>query len=718
MTTDHGYPAATRLDLRERLPVGDPVLEVADPYRWLEDEDSPESVAWLAEQETLYQAFRDRWPTREHFAHRVRQLLDSGYTGPPIHRGQRVFFSQRQPGDEHGRLLVTDDGDPANARVLLDPMQLDPSGATTLDAYQPSKDGRLLAYQISTGGTEDSTLRVLDVATGEIVDGPIDRTRYSPVAWLRDQDAFYYVRRLAPDLVPDDERQYHRRVYLHRVGSPAADDAEIFGAGRLKTSYYGVGVSWDGRWLTVSAAEGTDPRNDVWLADLQAGPLTAPQLKPVITGEDARTSVAVGRDGRLYVSTDLGAPRGRLAVTDPTDPGPATWRDLIPERPDAVLDDYLVLDDGNRPAAQVLVSWTRHAVSELSVHTATDGTIVRRVELPGLGTLGALIGRPEGGTEAWFSYTDYVTPPRVLRLTSQPSSQPTVHALPPGSVDVPAVSARQIEFASADGTTVRAFVLARTDLLDETAEGAPLAPAPTVLYGYGGFSNAMSPGYSASMLAWVEAGGVYAIAGLRGGSEEGEEWHRAGMLAHKQNVFDDFHAAAQALLDGGWTTPTRLGIQGGSNGGLLVGAALTQWPELFKAVVCSAPLLDMVRYQLHGLGVSWTGEYGDANRPDDLRWLHAYSPYHRVVDGTAYPATLFTLFAGDTRVAPLHGYKLAAALQHATARSLAEAPILLRRELNVGHGGRSVSKSVGLTADVLGFLAAELDLDVPAGEAP
>lgn len=709
--TGHSYPPAERDDLREPLPADSPVIEVADPYRWLEDDADPRTVEWLAAQQHLFATERETWSAREHFTDRVRELTDAGYVGPPNSRGARVFFSRRLPGAEHGQLMVTDDGDPANARVLLDPMAIDPTGSTTLDAYQPSKDGTLIAYQLSSGGTEESALRVMDVDTGDIVDGPIDRTRYSPVAWLRDERAFFYVRRLAPDLVPDQEQQYHRRVYLHRLGTSADDDVEVFGAGRAITSYYGVGVSWDGRWLTVSASEGTDPRNDVWLADLHATPAETPDLVPVLTGQDARTGVGVGRDGRLYVWTDLDAGRGRIAVGDPARPGPDSWHDLVPERADAVLSDFLVLDQGALNEAPVLlVSWTRHAVSEVTVHALADGTQLGSIELPGLGTIGGLIGRPEGGDEAWFAYTDHVTPTRVLHYDGA-SGALSVHSVPPGDVDVPAVTTRQLEFASADGTTVRAFVLARADLVDGES---PVTAAPAILYGYGGFGHTMTPGFSASILAWVEAGGVYAIAGLRGGGEEGEQWHRAGMLANKQNVFDDFHAAAEALIEGGWTTPERLGIHGGSNGGLLVGAALTQRPELFAAVVCSAPLLDMVRYQVHGLGVSWTGEYGDANRPDELRWLHAYSPYHRVEPGTAYPATLFTVFAGDTRVAPLHGFKLAAALQHATSRTPADAPILLRRELDVGHGGRSMTKSIGLTADVLGFLAHQLHLDVTA----
>ena len=350
-----GYPPARRQDLVESLPPATPIAAVADPYRWLEDEQSQESAEWLAAQEALMQADRPRWSAREHFADRVRELVDVGFRGAPTFRSEtdRVFSMLRLPGAEHAQLLVSESG--ATPRVLLDPMAIDPTGATTLDAYQPSKDGALLAYQLSVGGREESTLWVMDVATGELVDGPIDRTRYSPVAWLRDERAFYYVRRLPPQDVPEGEQQYHRRVYLHRLGTPTDDDVEIFGAGRAMTSYYGVSVSFDGRWLTLSASEGTDPRNDLWLADLSASRPEHPALREVVVGADARTGAQVGRDGRLYVFTDLEAPRGRLAVTDPTTPGPEHWRDLVSERPDAVLDDYLVLDGGRLSQAPVLL---------------------------------------------------------------------------------------------------------------------------------------------------------------------------------------------------------------------------------------------------------------------------------------------------------------------------------------------------------------------------
>lgn len=694
------YPPARRLDLADTLHG----REIADPYRWLENPTSTDTVAWSEAQDALFAAERDRWPGRDALRARLHQLLGSGVVSAPAWRGERPFFMRRTASQEHAVLLTVDpDG---RERVLVDPMDLDPSGTTTLDAWQPSKEGTLLAYQLSTGGDEESLLRVLDVASGKIVDGPIDRTRYSPVAWLPEGSqapgpAFYYVRRLPPEAVPDGEEQYHRRVMLHRVGTGPTEDVTIFGEGLEKTNYYGVSVSMDGRWLTVTASAGTAPRNDAWLADLTAGPLEKPLLRPVQTGLDAHTAPHVGRDGRLYLATDLNAHRGRIAVADPSRPEPENWADLVPEDTEAVLEDYAMLDAGlERPV--LLVGWTRHTVSEVTVHDLATGERIGDVPMPGIGSITGLSERPEGGHETWFGYTDHVTPPSVYRYDAR-TGETSLWASPPGSVDVPEVHTQQVTYTSRDGTQVRMFVI--------SPEPAPSAPRPAVLYGYGGFGVPLTPGYSASILAWVEAGGVYAVANLRGGSEEGEDWHRAGMREHKQNCFDDFHAAAERLVADGWTTPGHLGISGGSNGGLLVGAALTQRPDLYAAVVCAAPLLDMVRYEQFGLGETWNDEYGRADDPTELGWLLAYSPYHHVTEGVAYPATLFTVFESDTRVDPLHARKMCARLQAATSSTRT---VLYRRETDVGHGARALSRTIDLSVDTLAFLATHTGLRIDA----
>lgn len=702
MSSRSQYPTAAPQDTVDTVDG----RQIPDPYRWLEDVSAAATQTWSAEQDQLFTSWRDQLAAQAantpfataRLAERMGELLDAGFISAPVWRGQRMFVSQRVGDQEHPVVMVHDDD---GERVLIDPMRIDPTGGTTLDSWQPSKEGNLVAFQVSVGGTEESVLQIMEVATGKLVEEPIDRARYSPIAWLPGEEAFYYVRRLHPDLVPADQSQYHRRVWLHRLGADPASDVEIFGADQPMTSYFGVQVSRDGRWLIVSASAGTAPRSDVWIADLEASSLQAPTFTDVIVGQDSQTSAWVGRDGRLFLHTDHQAPRGRLAWAEPT--SPTLWHSLLAEDPTAVLEDVALVDDGDPTAPTAIVAaWRRHAVSEVTTHDPRTGARTGTVELPGLGSANGLVTRPGGGPEVWLSYTDYVTSPTIYRWTSAEGLE--VWTQPPGRrAQLPQIHVQQISTVSADGTTVRAFVIAPAAQVNA---GAPTRPAPAVLYGYGGFQIGLDPGYSASILTWVEAGGVYVVANLRGGGEEGEQWHRDGMRENKQNVFDDFHAIAEEIIAQGWTTPTQLGIWGGSNGGLLVGAAVTQRPDLFAAAICSAPLLDMARYQRFGLGQTWTEEYGDAAVPTELDWLLSYSPYHRVQDGTAYPATLFTVFQGDTRVDPLHARKMAAAMQHSTTASPEQAPVLIRQESGVGHGGRALSRSISLLVDQWQFVAA------------
>jgi prolyl oligopeptidase len=709
------YPAAPRQDLAETIHGH----QVADPYRWLEDADSDQTKSWLAAQEELYATYLSTVPGREKLAVRLGELLAAGEVGPPVWRGDRHFFSMREPGNEHAVLYTV--AASGAERALIDPAVIDPTGVTTLDSWQPDIEGRLLAYQLSEGGREESVLRVMDVATGLDVDGPIDRCRYSDVAWLPGGMAFYYTRRLAPADVPAGEDQFHHRVYLHRVGTTAADDVLIFGDGLEKTNYYSVAVSHDGRWLTITASAGTAPRNDVWIADLTATDAGAPTLQVVQEAVDASTWPRPGRDGRLYILTDRDAPRGRIAVAEPGDPAfpeYASWQELIPEDPAAVLTGLAILDGPGLEQPVLLTAAARHAISEVSVHDLAFGDRLGRLELPGLGTISGLTEHPEGGHEAWFVYTDYTAPSEVLRYDAT-SQTTTLWRRAPGAVDIPAVTAEQIPYQSADGTTVRMVVVSGSASnpnglgTRSPASPVPGLARPAILYGYGGFNISLTPAYSASILAWVEAGGVYAVAGLRGGSEEGEDWHRAGMREHKQNVFDDFHAAAEKLIADGWTTSEQLTVWGGSNGGLLVGASITQRPDLSAAAVCSAALLDMVRYEQFGLGETWNDEFGTVADPEEFGWLLAYSPYHHVTPGVRYPAVLLTSSEGDTRVDTLHVRKMCAALQFATAAPAAGRPVLLRHEGSVGHGARSLSRTIALAADALAFAAAQTDLELP-----
>jgi prolyl oligopeptidase len=692
--TRPAYPVAERLDLVDELHG----RRVADPYRWLEDPDDPRTVAWSQAQDELARCCLEGLPGRDRLRRRLTTLLQAGAVSPPVWRAGRALFTRRQPGQEHAALLVTEpDG---TERVLVDPAALDPAGTTTLDSWAPSIEGDRLAYQLSTGGDEEAVLYVVDVDTGTILDGPVDRCRYSPVAWLPGAEHLYYVRRLAPSAVPAGEEQFHRRVYRHRAGADPATDVEVHGAGLDPTNYYDASVSRDGRWLVVSASAGTAPRDDVWVADL-TGPAGDRALRPVQLGVDAKCQAWVVRDGMLYLLTDRDAPRGRLCRVDPTVPEYDRWTDVVPEAPEGVLADVALLAsaDGVPDVSVVLAAHTVAAADRLSWWDAASGNQLGSVPGQDAGTVSGMTSRPEGGRECWVGYTDHVTPPMVLHWSADTPTRTATWATAPGAVAVPDVRVSRLRYRSKDGTQVHMFVVAPV--------ADPDHPRPTVLYGYGGFNNALTPAYTASMLAWVEAGGVWAVANLRGGSENGEEWHRAGMRGRKQNVFDDFAAAAERLIDDGWTTPEQLGIYGGSNGGLLVGAALTQRPELYSAVVCSAPLLDMVRYELFGLGRTWNDEYGTAEDPVELGWLLGYSPYHHVEDGVDYPAVLFTTFDSDTRVDPMHARKMCAALQHATK---GDRPITLRRERDVGHGARSVSRTVELAVDQLAFLAARLGL--------
>jgi len=658
---------------------------IADPYRELEDPDGDQTRAWNARQDELFAEARRGWSARDGLRARLAELFGVGWVGAPYWRGDRAFAMRRDPGRDHPILTVTDSRprqkteassvpEPsAPPRTLVDPEALDPSGTTTLDVWEPSHEGDLLAYGLSAGGTEWAQISVVDVATGEVVDGPIDRTRHPSIAWQPGGKAFYYVRfRTMDDRAEDRLRQ---RVYLHQLGTDPATDVEVFGAGLPRATYLGVATSADGRWLVVTASRGTDARNDVWRADLTAGPLT---FTPLLVGADALTYPSFDTRGELWVLTNHGAPRRRVCRVD------ESWHEVIAEDAEAVVEDFVVLAD----MGLLVLLRTRHAVSEVTVHDLATGEWLRQLALPGLGSVTELSSRRRGST-IWLSYTGYTTPSTVLRADAatgelEESGQDST------------VTTRQVTYRSYDGTPVRMFLI---------EPAGPARPRPAILYGYGGFNIAMIPAYSPLILAWVAAGGVYAVANLRGGSEEGEAWHRAGMREHKTNVFDDFAAASDWLVDQGVTTRDRLGIYGRSNGGLLVGAALTRHPDKYAAVVCAAPLLDMLRYERFGLGELWNGEYGRAADPEEFAWLRSYSPYHQVVDGVGYPAVLFVVFEGDTRVDPLHARKMCALLQSATG---GPGPILIRRETGVGHSSRAVSRDVELAADLLAFLTAEL----------
>lgn len=697
------YPQAERTETTDH-PHG---IAIADPYQWLEDPSDERTREWSATQDELARGWLDALPGRTAIAETMRTLLNAGSVSVPLWRAGRAFFTRREPGQEFPTLHLRDhDG---SERVLLDVTELDPTGNTTLDTWSPNRDGSRLAYQVSVGGNEESLLHVLDVDSGKVLEGPIDRCRYSPIGWLPSGEEFYYVRKLKD--VPEGEESFHRRVWRHRIGTDPENDVLVHGEGLDPRFFFGVQVSEDGRWLVVQGSPGTARRDSIWIADLES---PTPQLRQILdAAENIRATAWVERDGRLYIHTTWDAPRWRLCVADPASPERDHWAELVPEDPDAVLEAArLFTSDGRQPELAVLR--TRHAVSEITLHDAISGTRTATVDLPGTGQVTALTTvdsqTDEQRERLWVGYTDFITPPCVHSY-SRETGRTTLAEAAPGAGVAPDVRTEQVTYESRDGTTVRMFVL--------SPPGNTHRTRPALMTGYGGFSLSMEPSYTPSALAWVNAGGVWALPSLRGGAEEGEQWHRDGMRESKQNVFDDFHAAAEYLIEQGWTSKNQLAITGGSNGGLLVGAALTQRPELYRAVVCSAPLLDMARYERFLLGPAWADEYGTADDETELRWLLRYSPYHNIVEsssgesgGIAYPSTLFSVFESDSRVDPSHARKMCARLQHATVANPGEQPILLRRETEVGHSTRSVSRTVGLATDHLGFLAHATGLDL------
>ena len=656
-----------------------------DPYRWLEDGGSAETRAWTEAQNEYTRQYLQAVPARAAIRRRLERLLAIGALSAPTPARGRYFY-QRREGTQDQPVLYVREGVHGEDRVLLDPNALDRAGTTALDWFFPSEDGRLLAYGLSRDGNEESELRVLEVATGRDLAERIPGTRACELAWLPDGTGFYYTRYPWPGQVPEEERQYHRTVYFHALGSDPERDPLIFKP-REKEHWPGVGLSPDGRWLLISVARTFD-QTDVYLQDRAAGG----PLRTVV--EDLPFQFAaevVG--GRLYVRTNLDSPQYGLYLADPADPDRAAWRRLIAPEEGAVLDGALVTREW------LVLSYLERASSRLQL-ARLDGSDRREVPLPGIGSVFGWGAEPDGD-ELFFGFSSYTVPPSVYRMELG-GAGPALWRRVEADLDPDRFVVRQVSYPSRDGTAVTMFVVAPRDLVRD-------GTAPVYLTGYGGFNISMSPGFSRSLLLWLEQGGVVAVPNLRGGGEYGEAWHQAGMLAHKQNSFDDFIAAAEYLIRERYTTPARLAIAGGSNGGLLMGAALTQRPELFRAVVIQVPLLDMLRYHRFLIARLWIPEYGSAEDPEQFRWLRAYSPYHHVRAGTAYPAVLLATAESDTRVDPLHARKMTARLQAATTSGH---PVLLRLESRAGHGaGKPVSKVLEELVDTWSFVFRELGIE-------
>jgi prolyl oligopeptidase len=684
-------PIATRIDAVVETIHG---VAIADPYRWLEDAGSPEVQRWTDQQNALTRQTLDAFPGRQALAERFWQLHEIGSLGAPVprHRGKsRRYFYTRRDGKQNQPVLYVRDGSAGADRALVDVNALAADGTRSLDWWFPSEDGALVAYGVSADGSEESVLRVREVATGRDLGDQIARTRACSVAWLPDGAGFYYTRYPAPGSVPAGEEKYHRAVYLHHLGAAPESDRKLFGDGRDRADWPQVVLSPRGRWLVIEVAQGWS-RSELYLVDTRRE--DAPPLA-LAAGIEARFEVAELLDDRLYIVTDQGAPRGRLLLARTAQPDRARWTEILPEQPE-ILEGVAVL----RGALAAL--YLKDATSRVQLH-ALDGRPLRQLRLPGLGSVAGLSAERQGD-ELFFTYTSFLTPTMVLRQglsAASAEAAPAIWKQLPAPLDPAPFEVEQVWLTSKDGTRLPMFLVHRRGLARD-------GDRPTVLSGYGGFNVSNLPGWTPSVAPLLEQGGVYALATLRGGGEYGEAWHQAGMLEHKQNVFDDFIAAAEWLIAAQITSPQHLAITGRSNGGLLVGAALTQRPELFRAAVCGVPLLDMLRYQKFRIAQLWIPEYGSADDPEPFKWLYAYSPYHHVKDGTAYPAVLIHTAESDTRVDPMHARKMTARLQAATR---GPRPVLLRLERKAGHGaGKPLGKVIEQLTDEWSFLFSQLGM--------
>ncbi len=659
---------------------------IPDPYRWLEDGESVETIAWTEAQNTATRKYLDAVPGRAAIRRRLGQLLSIGAISPPTPaRGN--YFYQRREGTQNQPVLYVRQGVSGTDRVLLDPNALNPDGTTALDWYYPSDDGQLLVYGLSENGSEESVLRVLRTATGERLPDEIPDTRACDLGWLPDGSGFYYTRYPRRGDVPDDELQYHRAVYFHQLGTDPAHDPLILKPVR-KEHWPGVDVSPDGRWVLVTVARTFD-QTDLYLQDrVGGGPLV-----PVVLDQPFQFEGVLGY-GTLYVRSNAEGQTYGLYRVDPTRPGRTEWQLIVPPRPDAVLDGVILTHD------TLGLSYLERASSRL-VLADLAGKNLRDVALPTIGSLAGWGAEPDG-TELFYAFSSYTVPPSVYRVDLKDGSEALWRRVE-ADLEPERFVLKQVSYPSRDGTVVTMFVVHRKDL-------ALTGKNPTYLTGYGGFNISMTPGFSRSMLLWLEQGGVVAVPNLRGGGEYGESWHQDGMLARKQNTFDDFIAAAEYLIRERYTAPAHLAIAGGSNGGLLMGAVLTQRPELFRAVLVQVPLLDMLRYHMFRIARLWIPEYGSSEDAEQFRFLRAYSPLHHVRDGVAYPAVLLATAESDTRVDPLHARKMAARLQAATS---SERPVLLRLESRAGHGaGKPVSKVLEELVDSWSFVFHELGVSI------
>ena len=676
-------------------PVEDTVQghKIVDRYRYLENPNDPDTKLYVERELSYTRSILDPLPGRDKINARLSQLLEIGTVGAP-QMGGKYYFHTRREGNQNQPVLYVREG--LNGalndkdRILVDVNKMSSDGTVALDWWFASDDGKYIAYGISQSGSEESTLHIVESATGKVLPDTIDRTRFASVAWMKDSSAFYYTRHPRKGEVPDGEEVYHVKVFYHKIGSDPAKDPLIFGEGRNPQDIPNVSLSEDDRWLLIDVGEGWT-KSEMYLQDLQS---KNPPLE-ITTGKDFLYGVDFF-EGKLYITTNEDAPHYRVFVADAVNPKRENWKEIIPQS-DAVLQNASVT------GGKLLAQYEHNATSELKLF-GLDGKKLTDVPLPAIGNVFSASGRYDRN-EIFYGFQSFTVPPSIYRVDLTEVKSALWAKVDAPSIDGSAYEVQQVWYTSKDGTKVPMFIVSKKGI-EKNGKN------PTLLTGYGGFNISMTPAFSRSMYLWMEHGGVYAVANLRGGSEFGEDWHRAGMLEKKQNVFDDFIAAGEYLIAQKYTDSDHLAIQGGSNGGLLMGAMITQRPDLFRAVVCQVPLLDMLRYQNFQIAKLWIPEYGSAEDAKQFDWLYAYSPYHHVKPGVEYPAILFMTGDTDTRVDPMHAKKMAALMQsEAKNGDSKDKPILLRIETKAGHGqGKPVAKQIEESTDMYSFLFWQLGM--------
>ena len=654
--------------------------KVLDNYRWLEDGKSPATQKWVEEEMSYTRGILDRLAGRDAIHKRLTELLSIGSVTPPAIAGRHYFYTKRE-GMQNQPVLYVREGLTGPDRVLVDANQLAADGTIALDWFQPSENGKYVAYGTSQSGSEMSTLHVIETKTGTVLPDTIERTRAASIAWKLDNTGFYYTRYPKKGDVPEGQEMYNRHVFYHELGDdPTQDDKPIFGEGRDAEDWPNVNLSNDGRWLLIQVSQGWT-KSELFLMDVKKG--TPPTR--ITTGKNFLYGGEVYND-KIYITTNEDAPRYRVFVSDAGNYDREAWKELIPQT-DAVLQGAAVF------GGKLFAQYEQNASSQLKLFDL-DGKKLNDLVLPAIGTVFGTGGRWDRD-EVFFGFQSFTFAPSIYRYDLKDGSTSLWTKVDAPSIDPSAYDVNQEWFNSKDGTRVPMFVVHKRGIQRNGKN-------PTLLTAYGGFNVSLTPEFKRQQYLWLEHGGVYAVANLRGGAEFGEDWHRAGMLDKKQNVFDDMIAAAEHLIAEKYTDKNHLAIQGGSNGGLLMGAMITQRPDLFLAVVCQVPLLDMIHYQDFQIAKLWIPEYGTSENAEQFKWLYAYSPYQHVKAGVKYPAVLFATGDSDTRVAPLHARKMTALMQASTASGL---PVLLRYDTRAGHSrGEALSAQIEERADTLSFL--------------